>query len=295
MQIFTKAGRNSKEGNVQDLQEIQPKHHDRSKQKIVNFLDISLDLENDIYMPYHKANNNATYMNINSNHPPGKSGLKSNLQFEKKEKENDQKANNVKPKRKRKITWYNPPLSGSVKTNVGKTFLKLINKHFPKTSNLYKIINKNTIKVSYSCLPNLKQAIINHNKRLIKQEKEENAPPPKSCNCRKKEDCPLKGDCLTNSVIYKATVTQIKTGTQDSYIGLTENSFKTRVVSASDSRSGGRRFDSRPCHVAIALGKQFTLSFLSPPTCKMGTQLQEFPEFVMCAYNTLHMGLKVAF
>ncbi|GFR93660.1 hypothetical protein ElyMa_000898900 [Elysia marginata] len=46
------------------------------------------------------------------------------------------------------------------------------------------------------------------------------------------------------------------------------------VVSASNSRSGGRGFDSRPCHVAIALGKQFTLTFPSPPTCKMGTQLQ---------------------
>ncbi|GFR58084.1 hypothetical protein ElyMa_000019300 [Elysia marginata] len=46
------------------------------------------------------------------------------------------------------------------------------------------------------------------------------------------------------------------------------------VVSASDSRSGGRGFDSRPCHAAIALGKQFTLTFPSPPTCKMGTQLQ---------------------
>ncbi|GFR73678.1 sodium-coupled monocarboxylate transporter 1 [Elysia marginata] len=46
------------------------------------------------------------------------------------------------------------------------------------------------------------------------------------------------------------------------------------VVSASDSRSGGRRFDSRPCHVAIALEKQFTLTFSTPPTCKMGTYLQ---------------------
>ncbi|GFS24840.1 solute carrier family 12 member 2 [Elysia marginata] len=44
-----------------------------------------------------------------------------------------------------------------------------------------------------------------------------------------------------------------------------------RVVSASDLRSGGREFDSQPCHVAIALGKQFTLTFPSPPTCKTGT------------------------
>ncbi|GFS10078.1 hypothetical protein ElyMa_001314400 [Elysia marginata] len=65
-----------------------------------------------------------------------------------------------------------------------------------------------------------------------------------------------------------------------------------RVVSASDSRSGGRGFDSRPCHVAVALGKQFTLTFPSPPTCKMGTQLQAILEFVISACNTLHMCLK---
>ncbi|GFR90924.1 hypothetical protein ElyMa_006162600, partial [Elysia marginata] len=46
------------------------------------------------------------------------------------------------------------------------------------------------------------------------------------------------------------------------------------VVSASNSRSGGRGSDSRPCHVAIALGEQFTLTSPSPATCKMGTQLQ---------------------
>ncbi|GFS12797.1 hypothetical protein ElyMa_006707100 [Elysia marginata] len=34
-----------------------------------------------------------------------------------------------------------------------------------------------------------------------------------------------------------------------------------RVVSASDLRSGGCGFDSRPCHVAIALIRQFTLTF----------------------------------
>ncbi|GFR62487.1 hypothetical protein ElyMa_000131500 [Elysia marginata] len=45
------------------------------------------------------------------------------------------------------------------------------------------------------------------------------------------------------------------------------------VVSTSDSRSGGRGFLFRPCHVAIALGKKFTLTFPSPPNCKMGTQL----------------------
>ena len=45
------------------------------------------------------------------------------------------------------------------------------------------------------------------------------------------------------------------------------------VVSALDAGSGGRGFDSQPSHVVIALGKQFTLTFPRPPTCKMGTQL----------------------
>ncbi|GFR85873.1 hypothetical protein ElyMa_000707100 [Elysia marginata] len=49
---------------------------------------------------------------------------------------------------------------------------------------------------------------------------------------------------------------------------------RSGVVSVSDSRSGGRGFDSRPCHIAIALEKKFTLTFPSPPTCEMGTQLQ---------------------
>ena len=64
-----------------------------------------------------------------------------------------------------------------------------------------------------------------------------------------------------------------------------------RVVSASDSGSGVRGFDSRPNHVVIALGKQFTLTFPSPPTPKMGTQLQA----MICACKLLHMDYKVAF
>ncbi|GFS10493.1 hypothetical protein ElyMa_006648500 [Elysia marginata] len=56
-----------------------------------------------------------------------------------------------------------------------------------------------------------------------------------------------------------------------------------------------REFDSRACHVAIALKKQFILTFPSPLTCKMGTQLQAVLEFVICACNTLHHGFKVTF
>ena len=36
--------------------------------------------------------------------------------------------------RARNIIWFNPPYSQNVKTNVGKTFLKLVKKNFSKIS-----------------------------------------------------------------------------------------------------------------------------------------------------------------
>ena len=54
----------------------------------------------------------------------------------------------------------------------------------------------------------------------------------KLCNCRQKKQqknyCPLDGLCLTKCVVYKATVTETTSNNQETYIGLTENEFKTR-------------------------------------------------------------------
>ena len=49
---------------------------------------------------------------------------------------------------KRAIIWYNPPYSMNVKTNIGKTFFKLLQKHLPPTHPMYTIFNKNKIKIS---------------------------------------------------------------------------------------------------------------------------------------------------
>ena len=38
--------------------------------KVVQFLDIELDLINNTYSPYKKSNDNPMYINVNSNHPP---------------------------------------------------------------------------------------------------------------------------------------------------------------------------------------------------------------------------------
>ena len=70
--------------------------------------------------------------------------------------------------RQRKI-WFNPPYSVNIETNIGKTFLKLIAKHFPKTSKFHKIFNRNN--VSYSCLPNFANMIKSHNNRILSKRK----------------------------------------------------------------------------------------------------------------------------
>ena len=48
----------------------------------------------------------------------------------------------------------------------------------------------------------------------------------KSCNCRDKQSCPLSGDCLTQDVVYQATV-ESPMG-KETYFGLSANQFKTR-------------------------------------------------------------------
>ena len=43
------------------------------------------------------------------------------------------------------IVWFNPPFSKSIKSKIGKTFLDLIKRYFPKTNKLHNIFNKNTV------------------------------------------------------------------------------------------------------------------------------------------------------
>ena len=131
------------------------------------------------------------------------------------------------------ILWCNPPFSKNVNTNIGHRFLTLVDKHFPKENKLRKIFNRNTIKISYSCMNNTKQIIDNHNKRILNASKHtdkstDNSVDNKSCNCRQKNSCPLNGNCLQSSVIYQATVKRNDNNTSETYIRLTENAFKTR-------------------------------------------------------------------
>ena len=74
-------------------------------------------------------------------------------------------------RRRRKITWFNPPYSKNVATNKGKKFFSLLSMCFPPENQLYKTINKNTIKLSYTCMNDTHQIIASHNKTVLSNKK----------------------------------------------------------------------------------------------------------------------------
>ena len=112
-----------------------------------------------------------------------------------------------------------------MRTNIGEQFLKLIDKNFPKNHPLNKVINRNTVKISYRCMPNMKQKIAKHNVKVQKGETDTQT--HYGCNCSGvMGPCPLQGNCLVPSVVYRAEVTDDSNST--TYTGLTCNTFKQR-------------------------------------------------------------------
>ena len=137
-----------------------------------------------------------------------------------------------KNNRQRNIIWFNLAFNKSVKTYVAKIFFHLLDKHFLRTNRLYKIFNRNTVKVSYNCMKNVRQIIKIHNNYVSRKK-------PKltlSYNCRKKDDFLMNGNCLKNNVIYKRTVSPTTTTTkQGAYLGLAEGEWKQRYYNHTQS------------------------------------------------------------
>ena len=131
--------------------------------------------------------------------------------------------------RHRKIIWFNQPFSQSVKTNIGKIFLKLIRKHFPRHHKLHKIFNPNTLKLSYCCMKNISNIIKQHNATVLAT----STTPKRLCNCRNKDTCPLDGCCLKQCFIYKAEV-HIDNDCKI-YYGAVEGDFKFRYNNHTNS------------------------------------------------------------
>ena len=85
------------------------------------------------------------------------SGFKEELKYTPSDKSFQEE--NGQRTRRRKIIWFNPPYSGSMKTNISKIFLHLLVKHFPANNRMHKLFDKNSVKVSCNCMK-FKQVLI---------------------------------------------------------------------------------------------------------------------------------------
>ena len=222
-----------------------------------------LNLSTESFYPFRKPNDQPLYIHHQSNHPPNiirnlpasisrrltdissnedvfadakplydkalrESGFSAETEYLERRKEQG-RAN--RRTRSRKVIWFNPPFSQNVATNIGRRFRSLVLKHFPKASKLNKIFNPNTLKVSYSCMPNMAAVIRQHNSTIINSQPSapDNAGSTSKCNCRVKANCPMNGECMVQSVVYRATVRS--QDTEKDYTGLTASTFKQRFNS----------------------------------------------------------------
>ena len=145
--------------------------------KICYFLDVTLNLTDGVHSPYRKPNNETLYIDTNSNHPPTiikhlpaaigrrisdissskelfnkaiphyKSALKQSghdekLIYTERKKPVTHTVQNSRKNRERNIMWFNQPYSMNVQANIGRKFLNLFSKHFPKNHRYNKIFNK---------------------------------------------------------------------------------------------------------------------------------------------------------
>ena len=240
--------------------------------KTIDYLDFEMNLETGIVKPWRKPNSKPKYINVSSCHPnanikslPGMiqnrlSSLSSTAkQFEevvdpynealqaagyKDVKLEYQEPKQAKRRRSRLVTWFNPPFSTNVSTNLTKAFNNIISKHFKRDTLLGKLFNKNNLKLSYSTMPNLNQIISGHNKKLLKKKEPEQT--VKLCNCKVGvENCILEGKCLTKDIVYEAKI-NAENKDDKFYLGLTATTFKERHKNhKSDFKLAHRRYSTK--------------------------------------------------
>ena len=155
---------------------------------------------------------------------------------------NNSNTQNARRNRNKKVIWFNPPYSQNVETNIGKLFIKLVRKHFPKNSKYNKVFS--TLKLSYFCTNNVGNIIKQHNSKVLSKTNDNIIC---KCNCRSKPNCPLNGECLTQCLVYKATSTT--SSNSFVYYGTSEGEFKSRYNNHTKS------FRNRECMNVTELSK----------------------------------------
>ena len=162
-----------------------------------------------------------------------------------------------KRNRRKRQHWFNPPHSDNLRTNVGEKFINIVKSEFNEDHELHSIFNVNTIRLSYSCMPNMAKKIAMHNGKVFQEHREEEKQNlqnlqnqnlqnqnlqnqrkkknkkkqnEKPCNCRGAiASCPLGGKCISErNIVYTCKVTRLDDNTYETYTGLTDNTFKQR-------------------------------------------------------------------
>ena len=184
-----------------------------------------------------------------------RAGYTEELKFEPREEEVRRRK-----KRKRQICWFNPPFCKSVITNVGREFLKILDKCFPPGHPCHKALNRQTVKVSYRTMPNLGHIIAGQNSKIIGKGEAHAAKRKCSCPAKDKPTCPLAGECLAENIIYQAKIKALppkraeledeelmdpRLGKVQTYLGRTKPNWKSRLGNHTASfKNIGQRTDS---------------------------------------------------
>ena len=129
----------------------------------------------------------------------------------------------MKRNRSQNISWFNPPFSRNVTTNIAKRFLDLLDLQFPISNKIHKIFNRNSAKVSYCCTENTSSIIKVHNKNLF----DEKITPKDQFSSRNKNFCLLDGNCQESDVVYKCIASTINNADKV-YQGTATGNFKKR-------------------------------------------------------------------
>ena len=225
-----------------------------------------MDLSDHSYKPFMKPNSNLSYVSKFSNHPPNiirnipiaindrlnriasneqhfhdaaptyqaaldKSGHNFKLHYKQPATEPTKKKTR---NRNKAVTWFNPPYSKNTNFPIGKRFLNLLDQCFPPNHPLRSIINRHTVKLSYSCLNNFHDSIKAHNKKILNSNTNN---PERTCNCPRNRQCPLQGECLAKNIVYQATVSREDSDCIETYVGSTSTTFKLRLANHNQSFS----------------------------------------------------------
>ena len=111
----------------------------------------------------------------------------------------------------------------NVRTNIGKRFIKLVRKQFPKNNKHHKIFKLNTLKLSCSCTTKVRKIVKQHNYNVLSKRNDSSN---RKCNCKSKPSSPLNVESLIQCLVYKAT--SAASNNSFIYYGTSQVEFKTR-------------------------------------------------------------------